>query len=200
MRWTSWCAHCPAVASGLAMFLLCWSTSALPQVSATPAVTSASTAAPTAAALGLMAYPAKGQSASKQARDEQECYAWAKQQTGHDPLAPEPVVAKTSPASTASTTARDGSRARGAVRGAATGAVIGEVTNDDAGKGAAVGATVGIVSAGRQQRIAEANRQQQVQAEQKTQAEQAKAAREQADAQFRRGLSVCLEARGYAVK
>lgn len=30
-------------------------------------------------------YPAKGQSAAQQKKDETECHAWAKKQTGYDP-------------------------------------------------------------------------------------------------------------------
>jgi len=32
--------------------------------------------------LGVVTYPSKGQSAQQQSKDEGECYAWAKQQTG----------------------------------------------------------------------------------------------------------------------
>src|SRR5678816_3632800 len=35
--------------------------------------------------LGLLAYPAKGQSADKQKKDQAETYAWSKEQTGFDP-------------------------------------------------------------------------------------------------------------------
>jgi hypothetical protein len=38
-------------------------------------------------------YPAKGQSASQQSKDEGECYAWAKRTTGIDPA----VVASSPP-------------------------------------------------------------------------------------------------------
>ena len=38
-----------------------------------------------AASLGLSVYPSKGQSKEQQAKDEQECYQWAKEQTGIDP-------------------------------------------------------------------------------------------------------------------
>ena len=37
------------------------------------------------AQLGLFTFPAKGQTPDVQAREEQECYAWAHQQTGIDP-------------------------------------------------------------------------------------------------------------------
>ena len=36
--------------------------------------------------LSMFMYPAKGQSPEKQKKDEQECYTWAKNQTGFDPL------------------------------------------------------------------------------------------------------------------
>src|SRR5262245_10745441 len=36
--------------------------------------------------LGVFAYPAKNQSADKQKQDQRECYVWAADQTGYDPL------------------------------------------------------------------------------------------------------------------
>lgn len=142
-----------------------------------------------AASAGVFAYPAKGQKPDKQAKDEAECYNWSKQQSGYDPMQPPPpatVAQETGPA-------RDGTRARSAARGAIAGAVIGEVAGDDAGGGAAIGAVAGTLAGGRQSRMAQSQKQQQ--------AEQDARAQEQAlkDA-FRRGMTVCLEARGYTVK
>jgi len=37
--------------------------------------------------IGVIVFPAKGQTADQQNKDEGECYAWAKQQTGIDPVA-----------------------------------------------------------------------------------------------------------------
>jgi hypothetical protein len=57
-------------------------------------------------------YPANGQSPEQQAKDESECYAWAKQQSGFDPAqaaAPAPAPAPTQPS---------GARVRGAAGGA----------------------------------------------------------------------------------
>jgi phage tail tape-measure protein len=78
-----------------------------------------------------VAYPAKGQSPEKQAKDSSECQAWAKQQTGYDP---------------GMDTAKGAGvgLAVGALAGAATGAAIGAATGS-AGRGAAVGAVVGGV-------------------------------------------------------
>lgn len=125
-------------------------------------------------------YPAKGQSPQQQQRDEGECYTWAKNRTGIDPVtgagmqAPPPSQQPT------------GEVARGVVGGAVRGAVIGEVAGGDAGTGAAVGAVMGGVrGAARKQR----NQQQA--------AQQAQASAAQ---QFQRAYGACLEGRGYTVK
>ena len=93
-------------------------------------------------------YPAKGQSADQQKKDESECYTWAVQRTGFDPARP------TSTGTATGTT--PGAGARGAVRGA----VVGEIVADDAGAGAAAGAVAGRSQSRRQN----ANAQQQQQA------------------------------------
>lgn len=142
-----------------------------------------------AASAGVFAYPAKGQKPEQQAQDEAECFNWSKQQSGYDPLQPPPpatVAQETGPV-------RDGSRARSAARGAVAGAVIGEVAGNDAGKGAAVGATAGTLAGGRQSRMAQSQRQQQAEQDAKAQEQASKDA-------FKRGMAVCLEARGYTVK
>ncbi len=155
-----------------------------------------------AASAGVLAYPAKGQGAEQQTRDEAECYNWAKTQSGYDPMSPPP--AQTPPpqsqSQSQSQSAPTGARARGMLKGAVAGAVIGEAANNDAGDGAAIGATAGLLAAGRQSRMAQARQQQQAQAQQQASAEQAKATQQQLAASFRSGLSLCLEARGYAVK
>lgn len=47
--------------------------------------------------LGVMVFPAKGQPADQQAKDESDCYGWSKQQTGFDPAAPPPPPAAPPP-------------------------------------------------------------------------------------------------------
>ena len=132
-------------------------------------------------------YPAKGQSADQQNKDQGECYVWAKQQTGVDPVA----VAQTS-SSQPPPAGPQGERVRGAAGGAAAGAIIGGVANDDAGKGAAVGAVVGTMAGGaKQRRGARAQQQQQQQAQQQTQG---------ALANYNRAFAACMEGRGYVVK
>jgi hypothetical protein len=130
--------------------------------------------------LGVMTYPSKGQSAQQQSKDEGECFAWAKQQTGIDPFA-----VTGAPTQQAGPAAGGGERVRGAARGAAGGAAIA----GDAGKGAAIGAVSGTLLGGHRARQNKAAQQQQ--------AEQAKAGAIQ---QFNKAFGVCMEGRGYAVK
>ena len=152
-------------------------------------------AAPTGlgAALGLYVFPAKGQTPEQQGQDEQACYAWSKEQSGIDP-----VTVKANPdsamkaASAKVDTAAQGAGARGAARGAVGGAVVGGIAGD-AGEGAAIGAVVGLAS-GRK-----AKKQAKKQAEQQA-AEQSHAwAAGQIDT-FKKGMTACLEGKGYTVK
>lgn len=152
-----------------------------------------------AASAGVFAYPAKGQKPDQQAKDEAECYNWSKTQSGYDPLSPPPPPAPTQVAQEQGPVS-DGSRARSAVRGAAAGAIIGEVAGDDAGKGAAIGATAGVLAGGRRSRMAQSERNQQAVEQAQATDAQAKAAQQELANAFKRGMAVCLEARGYTVK
>lgn len=139
--------------------------------------------------LGLYVYPTKNQSAEQQGKDDYECFNWARNQTGHDPLnqkTPEQPQVAAKPKA-------DGSRIRGALRGAAGGAVIGEIADDEAGKGAGVGAAVGAMRAGKEKRRKQREQQQSAVAE----AEQI--AQQQTDG-FNRAFSACLQGRGYTVQ
>jgi len=129
----------------------------------------------------LMIYPASGQDAAQQQKDEGECFVWARNQTGIDPMA--------APA-TAPTTAQQQS-GRGA-RGAVGGAIIGGIVDgsDGAKKGAAVGAVTGR---SRQNRSNQAAQQQQ------QQAQQAQQVNAQNKATFDKAYGVCLQGRGYTV-
>lgn len=143
-----------------------------------------------AASVGLFAYPSKGQTAEQQKKDETECYDWSKQQSGFDPAAPPPTQQATAPPKDTAPAAK------GAARGAAAGAVAGEVASDDAGQGAKVGAVLGA----RRNRIAQVQQQRQAELQAQADLEKQKAARAERLEGFKRGMSVCLEARGYAVK
>jgi hypothetical protein len=129
-------------------------------------------------------YPAKGQSAKQQGKDDGECQAWAKQTTGIDPavLAQTPVPQQTGPA------VGGGERVGGALMGAAGGAIIGGIAGD-AGKGAAVGAVVGTMAGGSRARQ-----------KQQAQNSQAQAERQQQMNTFYRAYGACMEGRGYTIK
>jgi Glycine zipper len=153
-----------------------------------------------AASAGLFAYPGKGQSAEQQTKDESDCYSWSKQESGYDPMAPTPAPAPAAQPAQPAQAAPTGARAKGAVKGAAAGAAIGEVAENDASHGAEVGAVVGVMAGARQQRKAQAQHQQEAQAQAKATSDQAKAAQQQLADSFKKGMSACLEARGYTVK
>jgi hypothetical protein len=134
----------------------------------------------------MIVYPAKGQTAQQQQKDEGECTVWAKQNTGVDPAA----VAQNQ-ASQPAPSGPQGERVRGAARGALAGAAVGAIAGD-AGKGAAIGAAGGTVAGGaRQRRDARA---------QQAQTQQAQAQSQQALATYNRAYGACLEGRGYTIK
>ncbi len=135
---------------------------------------------------GLSVFPAKGQDRATQDKDEYDCYQWAKQNTGIDPLAPAQAATPTS------TQEPKGQAVRGAARGAAAGAAIGAVAGD-AGKGAAIGATAGGIGGVGKKRQDKAAAQQQA-------AQQQQAAAAQTKDTFNKGFAACLEGKGYSVK
>lgn len=132
----------------------------------------------------LVIYPAKGQSAAQQQKDEGECYTWAKGQSGFDPMlasqaAPPPQQAV------------GGERVGGAVRGAVGGAAIGAIAGD-AGKGAAIGSVTGTMVGGAKHRNKVSANQQAIAQEQ-----QAIAAKQEG---FHKAYAACFEGRGYTVR
>lgn len=137
-----------------------------------------------AARLGMFPYPKNNQTAAQQQKDENECYAWAKQQTGIDPAAaaPPPQEAKKT----------KGGGAKGAAGGAAGGAAIGAIAGDT-GKGAAIGATAGAVRGRRQQK--KANKQ----AEKQAEATAGQQQQQKLDV-FKKAFGGCMDGRGYSVK
>lgn len=118
-------------------------------------------------------YPAKGQGAEQKSKDDSQCLAWAKQDTGIDPA----TVASAQPAPAGP----QGERVVGAMRGA----VVGEIVSNDPGAGAAVGAMAG----GRRARMNQAAK-----------AQQAGAAKTQTLDTYYRAYAACMQGRGYTVK
>jgi hypothetical protein len=165
-----------------------------PAAQAAPPATPAAPAPPKPAALNLFVYPGSGQDAAKQGQDENECYLWARGQTGIDPTAP--------PTQAVAPDAPKGGAVKGAARGAAKGAAVGAVSDErhigdegslDAGEGAAAGAAVGAAKGRRAQK--EAGKQAEAQAQQAAQTQDA-----QSKETFKKAWGACLEGRGYSVK
>lgn len=153
-----------SIRTGLGMAALCLSFSVLAQ---SPVV-----------------YPAKGQSAKQQGKDDGECHVWAKQSTGIDPA----VLAQTPPPQQTGPAVGGGERVGGAVRGAVGGAVIGGIAGD-AGQGAAIGAVVGTMAGGHRARQ-----------NQQAQNQQSQAQHQQQMNTYYRAYGACMEGRGYAIK
>jgi hypothetical protein len=136
--------------------------------------------------LDLFVYPSKGQNQNQQKDDEIECYSWAMEQSGIDPMnLPKVEVAPTP-------TGPTGGGIVGGAKGAAAGAAIGAIAGD-AGKGAAIGAVVGGL-AGRR-----AGKQMQAEAGQQAQAS-AKAQEQEMYNSFKKAFTVCMEGKGYTIK
>ena len=135
-------------------------------------------------------YPNKGQTKQQQDKDKYECYDWAKQQTGFDPMA-QPKATAPPPAQEA----KQGGVVRGAARGALAGVAIGAIAGD-AGKGAAIGAAGGGLFGGMRRKD---QQRQQEQAEQQW-AQQQAANYQQNRSNYNRAFSSCMEGRGYTVK
>lgn len=136
-------------------------------------------------ALELFVFPTNGQSQEQQKVDEFECYKWALEQTGIDPLNLPKVEAEVQ-------SGPSGGAVRGAARGAAAGAAIGAITGD-AGQGAAVGATAGAIGGRRAGKNAQAQQNQQAQAN-------AAASEEETINTFRKAFSACIKGKGYTVE
>lgn len=135
--------------------------------------------------VGVYVYPAKGQDTDQQNKDESDCYTWAVQQSGIDPLNPPKVEAQQ--VSKGPTGGAVRGAAGGAIRGAAIGAIAG-----DGGKGAKIGAAGGAMVGHRAGRVGRSMEQ---------------AGNDQAAAQqsadnmnsFKKAYKTCLQGKGYTV-
>jgi outer membrane lipoprotein SlyB len=143
-----------------------------------------------ASAGDVFIYPNKGQSNEQMEKDRTECYRWAKQNTGFDPMAA--PTATSAPPPRQQTTASAG---RGALGGALLGGVVGS-TSGDFGKGAAVGAVAGGLFGGLRKSSQQKAADQQQREWEQQQAAQYQARRED----YNRAYGACLEGRGYTVR
>jgi uncharacterized protein YcfJ len=139
----------------------------------------------------LVVFPAKGQSNEQKEKDKYECYQWAKDQSGFDPMAP--PTTQTAPPSQQ---AQQGGAVKGAARGAAVGLTVGAITNNSKSRSTAAGAAAGGLVGGMKRR--DQARQQQ-QAEQEWAQKEATNYAQQRDS-YNRAYSACLEGKNYTVK
>lgn len=145
-----------------------------------------------AVAQQVYVYPTRGQTPQQESLDKAECFNWAGQQTGFNPMNPTAGMAAPPPSGGVPP---GGGGMGGAARGAALGAVGGAI-GGDAGKGAAIGAGVGFLF-GRMRRReewqAQEQRQQQYQARQQAMVSQGRG-------NWERAYKACLMGRGYTVE
>lgn len=134
----------------------------------------------------LYIYPAQGQSQDQMDKDKFECYNWAKNDTGFDPMAL-PTTTTAPP----SGQKKSGGVAKGALGGAALGAIIGD-SSKSAKRGAVAGGLIGGV------RQSSHNRQTDQQRQQWEQQETSRYASNRSN--YNRAYSACLEGRGYTVR
>ena len=159
---------------------------------------------PISASLGVFVYPKNNQNMEQQKKDEMDCFYWAKQQTGIDPMAPAPPPQQAQQqAQSQQKEPPKGGAVKGAAGGAAAGAAIGAIAGD-AGEGAAIGATAGAIRGRRAQKKAERQAEaqaktQQQQAQQQSQ-QQAQAQEKERKATYNRAFGACLDGKGYTVK
>ena len=153
-----------------------------------------------AATVGVYVFPAEGQDAATQSKDEAACYSWAVDNTKSDPFdlakQAQQQQAQAEAAKAQVAKSGQGAGAAGAVGGAAVGALVGEIASNDAGKGAAYGAAAGLIAGRRRARRGKQEATQQID-QQNQQAQKATA--EQVEG-FKKAFSACLEAKDYVAK
>jgi len=133
----------------------------------------------------VFVYPTEAQSQQEQKNDEYECYLWAIEQSGIDPLDLPKIEVEVQSGPT-------GGAVKGAAGGAAAGAAIGAIAGD-AGKGAAIGATAGALRGRRAGKQGQAKQNEQAQAN-------AAATEAEIKEAFTKAFSACMEGKGYTIK
>ena len=138
-------------------------------------------------------YPAKGQSEDQMEKDKYQCYSWAKNQTGFDPM-------KT-PTTTSAPPAKEkevwGAGKTG-VAGGATGAIVGGAAKGKKGavRGGLIGAAGGALIGGARssnQRNREAQKRKDWERKETNNYVRARS-------EYNRAFGACMEGRGYSVK
>jgi outer membrane lipoprotein SlyB len=148
-----------------------------------------------AVAQDMVVYPAQGQSNDQMEKDKFECYGWAKNQSGFDPMQ---MPTASSPPPPKGKKSVGGSTVAGGVIGGAGGAVIGGIAGGkkSAKRGALIGGltggAIGGMRSSSQNKQADAKRKQWEQ-------EQANQYMQKRNL-YNRNFAACMEGKGYSVK
>ena len=143
----------------------------------------------------MVVYPAKGQSNEQMEKDKFECYGWAKNQSGFDPMQ---MPTASSPPPPKGKKSVGGSTVAGGVVGGAGGAVIGGIAGGR--KGARRGALIGGLSGGALGGMRSSSQNKQANAKREQwEREQANQYMQQRNT-YNRNYAACMEGRGYSVK
>ena len=134
-------------------------------------------------------YPSQGQSNEQVEQDKYQCYNWAKQQSGFDPMQV-PTATSAPPPKQSEGHGAVGGAARGALGGLAVGAIAG-----DKKKGAKIGAVSGGLVGGMRRNDAQKQNKKQQQQWEKQQTSNYANQRNN----YNRAYSACLGGRGYTV-
>ena len=134
-------------------------------------------------------YPNQGQSNDQMEQDKYQCYNWAKQQSGFDPMQV-PTATSAPPPQQSEGHGAVGGAARGALGGLAVGAIAG-----DKKKGAKIGAVSGGLVGG--MRRNDAQKQNKKQRQQWENQQTSNYANQRNN--YNRAYSACLGGRGYTV-
>jgi len=143
-----------------------------------------------ASAQELAIYPSKGQSAEQMEQDKFQCYSWAKNESGFDPMA-----IPTASAPPPQKEAQKGGVVKGGAKGAVAGGAIGAITGNTK-KGLKVGAATGAVTGGVRRSKQTKNEDKKRKDWEQQQGQQYAQGRNN----YNRAYSACMEGRGYSVK
>ena len=131
-------------------------------------------------------YPQKGQSAEQQSKDEYECYQWARENSGFDPMAA-PTTGSPRP--------QTQEKSHGILKGAGVGAVGGALLGSSSKTTRRAAAAGGLIGGVRQHQH---NSREQQRVDDWEQREASAYANNRSN--YNRAYAACLEGRGYTVK
>lgn len=141
----------------------------------------------------LFVYPAKGQSKDQTEQDKFQCYQFAKDETGFDPMN-RPTTSSPPPAREKKTWGAGEGAVGGALLGAGVGAIAG------GGSGAGKGAIIGGVGGGAMGHMRRSNQKDREETRRRDWEQRETSSYNNARNKYDRAYAACLEGRGYTVR